>query len=123
MEEKVGIMNNEVQVQLNRTLKEMETYYARMNDMQVSNTCSCGLVTVKNEEESLYELTVEGDLISYYNNERGEGAWEKLSENQQWQITTSVKRAVENYMEDRMIAFDIGIDTAFDAWSNTDNAD
>lgn len=44
-------MNNEVQVQLNRTLVQMEDYFKRMNDMQISTTCSCGLVTVKKDKD------------------------------------------------------------------------
>ena len=111
-------MNNQLQVQLDRTLVQMEIYFKGLNDMQISNTCSCGLVTVKNEEESLYELTVEGDLVRYYNSKNGEGAWDKLNEDQQWMIVNDVQRAIENYMEDRSIAFDIGIEVALDRWSN-----
>lgn len=111
-------MNNQLEVQLNRTLKEMETYYARMNDMQISNTCGCGVTTITHKDESLYELTVEGDLVGYYNHEHGEGAWDKLNEDQQWMIVNDVQRAIENYMEDRSVAFDIGIEVALDRWSN-----
>ena len=68
-------------------------------------------------EDVLYLLTVSGDLADYYNDdgmgdERGEGAFEALPLEQQQSIARSVEKALDGFMEDRYIAFNIGIANA-----------
>jgi hypothetical protein len=66
-------------------------------------------------KDILYVLTVSGDLADYYNddgNERGEGAFEALTPEQQQSIAGAVETALDGFMEDREEAFDIGIENA-----------
>lgn len=68
-------------------------------------------------EDILYVLTVSGDLADYYNDdgmgdERGEGAFEALTPEQQQSIAGAVETALDGFMEHREEAFDIGIANA-----------
>lgn len=59
--------------------------------------------------DTLYILTVSGDLAEYYDSQQGEGAWDALTADDQATIVRSVQRALDGFMEDREIAFDAGI--------------
>jgi hypothetical protein len=68
--------------------------------------------------DSLYTLTVSGDLADYYdarlNSEDGagppdEGTWDTLDREYRQTISRSVAKALDGYMEDRFVAFDWGI--------------
>jgi len=58
----------------------------------------------------LYFLTVLDDLAPYYDDERGEGAFNALTPEQQQSLAHDVRESLETFMEDRYIAFDMGID-------------
>ena len=58
----------------------------------------------------LYVLTVLDDLAPYYDDERGEGAFNALTPEQQQSLAHDVHESLETFMEDRYIAFDMGID-------------
>ena len=58
------------------------------------------------EKDILYVLTISGDLADYYDNERGEGAFDALTPEQQQTLVRRVKRSLDGYMEDRFVAFD-----------------
>ena len=64
------------------------------------------------EKDILYVLTISGDLADYYDNERGEGAFDALTPEQQQSLAHAVQKALDGFMEDRYIAFDTGIDDA-----------
>ena len=82
----------------------------RTNEMQISTTCTCGVTTITDSKEPLYILTVDGDLSGYYDHKYGEGAWDELSTDKRWRIINSVKTALDGYMEDREIAFEVGVE-------------
>jgi len=60
--------------------------------------------------DTLYILTVSGDLAEYYDRQQGEGAWDALTADDQAKIVRSVRGALDGYMEDREIAFEYGIE-------------
>ena len=68
-------------------------------------------ITLGSMPDVLYVLTISGDLADYYDNERGEGAFDALTPDQQYALARSVERALEGYMEDRDVAFDSGIES------------
>jgi hypothetical protein len=59
--------------------------------------------------DSLYTLTISGDLAGYYDDENGEGTWDALDREYRQGIARSVERALDGYMEGREVAFDWGI--------------
>tara|TARA_R100000306_G_scaffold31696_2_gene33770 strand:+ start:134 stop:541 length:408 start_codon:yes stop_codon:yes gene_type:complete len=64
------------------------------------------------DPDLLYGLTISGDLADYYDGERGEGAFDALTPEQQQSLARAVEKALSGFMEDRYIAFDAGIDDA-----------
>jgi len=67
-------------------------------------------ITIGSMPNVLYVLTISGDLSDYYDSSRGEGAWDALTPEKQLSIARSVERSLNGYMEDRLGAFDDGID-------------
>ena len=59
--------------------------------------------------DSLYTLTVSGDLADYYDGQNGEGTWDELDSEDRLTISRSVARALDGYMEERDVAFEWGI--------------
>lgn len=66
-------------------------------------------IQAQSQADTLYILTVSGDLAEYYDSQQGEGAWDALTADDQATIVRSVQRALDGFMEDREIAFDAGI--------------
>ena len=62
--------------------------------------------------DTLYKLGVSTDLKPYYDSIKGDGAWDKLSEEVQYSIVRSSERGIEGFMGDYTEAFDEAIDDA-----------
>ena len=59
--------------------------------------------------DSLYTLTISGDLAGYYDGQNGEGTWDELDSDDKKTIARSVAKSLDGYMEDRLVAFEGGI--------------
>jgi len=64
------------------------------------------------DKNILYVLTVSGDLATYYDAERGEGAFDALTPDQQQTLVTHAERALGYSIGESLdIAFDYAVET------------
>ena len=68
-------------------------------------------VQIGSKPDVLYVLTISGDLADYYDGERGEGAFDALTPDQQYNLAKRVSVAIESGCQESIaVAFEFGLE-------------